>query len=66
MRKSGSRIKCDVDRIHSDSFVEFCRNRNPNVFIRNRKMPLDDLTYSMINRNGLVLEQDVLLRMKRQ
>ena len=59
MRKSGSRIKCDVDRIHSDSFVEFCRNGNPNVFVRNRKMPLDDLTFSMINRKGLTLKLEL-------
>ena len=59
MRKSGSRIKCDVDRIHSDSFVEFCRNGNPNIFVRNRKMPLDDLAFSMINRKGLTLKLEL-------
>ena len=59
MRKSCSRIKCDIDRIHSDSFVEFCRNGNPNVFVRNRKMPLDDLAFSMINRKGLTLKLEL-------
>ncbi len=59
MRKSGSRIKYDVDRIHSDSFAEFCRNGNRNVFVRNRKMPLDDLTFSMINRKGLTLKLEL-------
>ena len=59
MRKSGSRIKCDVDRIHSDSFVEFCRNGNPKVFVRNRKMPLDDLAFSMINRKGFTLKLEL-------
>ena len=59
MRKSGSRIKCDADRIHSDSFVEFCRNGNPNIFVRNRKMPLDDLAFSMINRKGLTLKLEL-------
>ena len=59
MRKSGSRIICDVDRIHSDSFVEFCRNGNPAVFVRNRKMPVDDLAFSMINRKGLTLKLEL-------
>lgn len=47
MRKSGSRIFCDIDRIHSDPFAAICRNGNPTVFIRNRKLPLDDLTFSI-------------------
>lgn len=59
MRKSSSRIKCDVDRIHSDSFAEFCRNGIPNVFVRNRKMPVDDLAFSMINRKGLTLKLEL-------
>lgn len=59
MRKSGSRIVCDVDRIHSDPFAELCRNGIKNVFIRNRKMPLDDLTFSMINRKGLSLKLEL-------
>ena len=59
MRKSGSRIKSDIGRIHSDSFAEFCRNGNSNVFVRNRKMPLDDLTFSMINRKGLTLKMEL-------
>ena len=59
MRKSGSRIKCDVDRIRSASFKEFCRNGNSNVFVRNRKMPPDDLAFSMINRKGLTLKLEL-------
>lgn len=59
MRKSDTRIKRDVDRIHSDTFVEFCRNGNPNIFVRNRKMPPDDLTFSMINRKGLTLKLEL-------
>ena len=59
MRNSGFRIKCDVGRIHSELFAELCRNGNPNVFIRNRKMPPDDLTFSMINRKGLTLKLEL-------
>lgn len=59
MRKSSSRIKSDIGRIRSDSFVEFCRNGNSNVFIRNRKMPVDDLAFSMINRKGLTLKLEL-------
>ena len=59
MRKSGSRIISDVNRIRSDLFAELCRNGKPNVFVRNRKMPLDDLTFSMINRKGLTLKLEL-------
>ena len=59
MRKSSSRIKSDINRIRSDSFVEFCRNGNSNVFVRNRKMPVDDLAFSMINRKGLTLKLEL-------
>ena len=59
MRKSGSRIFCDIDRIHSDLFATLCRNGKQNVFVRNRKMPLDDLTFSMINRKGLSLKLEL-------
>ena len=59
MRKSGSRIVRDINRIHSDSFTALCRNGKQNVFVRNRKMPLDDLTFSMINRKGLTLKLEL-------
>ena len=59
MRKSSSRIKSDINRIRSDSFVEFCRNGNSNVFVRNHKMPVDDLAFSMINRKGLTLKLEL-------
>ena len=59
MRKSGNRIIRDIDRIHSEPFTLLCRNGNANVFVRNRKMPLDDLTFSMINRKGLTLKLEL-------
>lgn len=59
MRNSGSRIKRDVDRIHSDPFTDLCRNGIQNVFVRNRKIPLDDLAFSMINRKGLTLKLEL-------
>lgn len=59
MRKSNFRIRCDINRIHSEQFAEFCRNGKQNVFVRNRKMPLDDLTFSMINRKGLTLKLEL-------
>lgn len=59
MRKSGKRIKLDIGRIHSEDFSEVCRNGNPNVFVRNRKMPVSDLAYSMINRKGLTLKLEL-------
>ncbi len=59
VRKSGYRIKSDIGRIHSDCFVKVCRNGKRNVFVRNRKMPLDDLVFSMINRKGLTLKLEL-------
>jgi len=59
VRKSGTRIQSDIYRIHSDSFVEFCRNGKPNIFVRKRKMPVDDLAFSMINRKGLTLKLEL-------
>ena len=46
-------------RIHSDGFADLCRNGNLNVFVRNRKMPLDDLAFSMISRKGLTLKLEL-------
>ncbi len=64
MRKSGTRINYDIGKINSSSFVEFCRNGKANAFVRNRKMPVNDLTYSMINRKGLTLQLELRGYMK--
>jgi len=59
VRKSGTRIRSDIRRIHSDDFIGLCRNGKTNVFVRNRKMPMDDLAFSMINRKGLTLKLEL-------
>lgn len=59
MRKSGARIQSDIGRIHSDGFADICRDGKPNVFVRNRKMPLDDLAFSMVSRKGLTLKLEL-------
>lgn len=59
MRKSGVRIKEDIDTIRSEHFTDICRNGRANVFVRNRKMPLSDLAFSMINRKGLTLKMEL-------
>ena len=59
MKKSGTRIRSDISRIHSDNFTEICRNGKSNVFVRNRKMPLDNPAFSMINRKGLTLKLEL-------
>ena len=64
MRKADYRIKSDVLRIHSDPFADICRNGNPCAFTRSRKMPYDDLTFSMINRKGLTLSMELRGYMK--
>ena len=45
--------------MHSEPFIVLCRNGNPNVFVRNRKMPPEDLAFSMINRKGLTLKLEL-------
>lgn len=64
MRKSEIRFSIDLATMKSDDFIEFCRNGNPNVLVRKRKMPLDDLLLSMINRKGLTLEMELRNYMK--
>ena len=34
-------------------FADICGNGRANVFVHNRKMSLDDIAFSMINRQGL-------------
>ena len=51
MRNSGERFITDNDMICSEFFTDMCRGDRANVFVRNRKMPVNDLVFSMINRN---------------
>lgn len=59
MRNSGKRFITDNDLIRSDQFTQMCRGDRANVFIRNRKMPVSDLIFSMINRKGLTLKMEL-------
>jgi len=43
----------------STSFADICRDGNPKALIRHRKMPVEDLLYSMINRKGLTLSLEL-------
>lgn len=63
MRKSQKRFIMDIDRIQSDEYASICRIAQ-NDFIRNRKMPLQDLLLSMINRKGLTLTLELRNFMK--
>lgn len=51
MRKSQNRLLKDHNNILSDVFFEVCHGGKTNTLVRCRKMPLEDLVYSMINRN---------------
>lgn len=64
MRKSQRLFTDDLLSIKSNAFAELCRNGNPNVLVRKRKMPLEDLIYSMINRKGLTLKLELRNYMK--
>ena len=59
MRNSGERFITDNDMICSEIFADMCRGDKANVFIRNRKMPVNDLVFSMINRKGLTLKMEL-------
>lgn len=59
MRKSGTRIQSDIGRIRSDGFADICRGEKQNAFVRNRKMPLYDPAFSIINRKGLTLRLEL-------
>lgn len=64
MRKSQNRFLKDQANILSESFLDVCRNGNANVLVRKRKMPVEDLIYSMINKKGLTLKMELRNYMK--
>ena len=64
MRSSDKRFYSDQAIITSNDYASLCRGDNPKVLIRKRKMPLEDLIYSMINRKGLTLQLELRNYMK--
>ncbi len=64
MRKSKDRLLKDQNTILSDPFLEVCRDGKTNTLVRRRKMPIEDLVYSMINRKGLTLKLELRNYMK--
>jgi len=64
VRKSKDRLLKDQNTILSDSFLEVCRDGKTNTLVRRRKMPIEDLVYSMINRKGLTLKLELRNYMK--
>lgn len=40
-------------------FADICGNGRANIFVHNRKMSLDDIAFSMINRKGLTLKLEL-------
>ena len=59
MRRSQNRLKFDVSSARLPSYLEICRGGKPNVFVRNRKISVIDLIFSMINRKGLTLYMEL-------
>lgn len=64
MRKSQSRLQADINSISLPSYLEICRDGKTNVFVRNRKITVKDLVFSMINRRGLTLHMELRNYMK--
>ncbi len=63
MRKSQILFLIDQSTIKTESYMDLCRMK-PNELVRRRKMPVDDLVYSMINRKGLTLKLELRNYMK--
>lgn len=64
MKNSQKRTCCDISYIHQDVFWDLCRNGNSSSFTRERKMPLHDLLFTMINRRGITLSLELRNYMK--
>ena len=64
MKHSQKRTFMDIEKMTSDEFKAFCRLGNKNHFTRIRKMPLQDLLFTMINRKGLTLALELRNYMK--
>ena len=64
MRSSDKRFYSDQAIIASDDYASLCRGDNPKALIRKRKMPLEDLIYSMLNWKGLTLKLELRNYMK--
>ena len=64
MKNSQKRTCCDISLIHQDAFHDFCKNENLASFTRNRKMPLTDLLFTMINWRGITLSLELRNYMK--
>ena len=59
MRKSQNRLSDDIRQVKLPSYLELCRDGKTNVFVRNRKISVDDLILSMINRKGVTLYMEL-------
>ena len=64
VRKSEQRLSKDMDFMISEEFQDLCRNYNPRILIRKRKMPLHDLLLSMITRKATSLTLELRNYMK--
>ena len=64
MKHSQKRTFMDIEKMNSNEFKAFCRSGNQNHFTRTRKMPLQDLLFTMINRKGLTLALELRNYMK--
>ena len=64
MKHSQKRTFMDIEKMNSNEFRAFCRSGNQNHFTRTRKMPLQDLLFTMINRKGLTLALELRNYMK--
>ena len=53
MKHSQKRTFMDIEKMTSNEFKAFCQLGNKNHFTRIRKMPLQDLLFTMIKQEGV-------------
>lgn len=64
MKNSQKRAMQDLEETRNQYYVELCRGNTSNSFIRQRKLPLQDVLQSIINRKGLTLTLELRNYMK--
>ena len=64
VKNSQKRAMQDLEETGSKHYVELCRGDRTNAFTRQRKLPLQDILRSIINRRGLTLTLELRNYMK--
>ena len=64
MKDSQKRVMQDLEKTGTPCYIELCRGNRESSFTRRRKLPLQDVLQSIINRRGLTLTLELRNYMK--